>query len=151
MASVKWLAAIHVIEEGFAGFFQKERYVIGERPLREIAPRAVITSPLDGERLPAKPFAIRGYAWSGAAELARVELSTDGGRGWTDATLGAAPSRYAWREWQKMIAPSKSATLDLLARAVALDGATQPLEPVRNELGYMNNAARPVRVVIDRA
>jgi hypothetical protein len=36
----------------------------------------------------------------------------------------------------------------LLARAVTTDGATQPIDEVRNALGYANNAARPVRIEI---
>jgi hypothetical protein len=90
----------------------------------------------------------RGYAWSGAGDLARVEVSADGGRGWRDATLGDALSRYAWRQWHCAIAPRASGQLVLLARAVTTAGVAQPLDEVRNALGYSNNAARPVRVEI---
>jgi DMSO/TMAO reductase YedYZ molybdopterin-dependent catalytic subunit len=147
MASVKWLARLHLVERKFDGFFQTRRYIIGERPLREIAPRAVITWPREGERLPARPFVARGYAWSGRGDLARVAVSADGGRSWRDATLEDARSRYAWQEWHAAVAPA-SGELVLVARAVTKDGAVQPLEEVRNDLGYANNAARPVRIEI---
>jgi len=149
MASVKWLARLRLVEGKFEGFFQARRYVIGERPLREIAPRAVITWPGEGERLPARPFVARGYAWSGRGDLARVAVSADGGRSWRDATLDDAPSRYAWHPWHAAVAPGASGELVLVARAVTRDGAAQPLEEVRNDLGYANNAARPVRIEID--
>ncbi|HEV8655950.1 MAG TPA: sulfite oxidase [Candidatus Limnocylindria bacterium] len=148
MASVKWLARLSVLERTFDGFFQAKRYIVGDRPLREIAPRALITRPREGERLAARPFVARGYAWSGRSDLARVELSADGGRSWNVATLGDALSRYAWRQWHATIAPPGSGELALLARAVTTGGATQPLDEVRTTLGYENNAARPVRIEI---
>ena len=144
MASVKWLARLRVLERPFDGFFQAKRYVVGDRPLREIAPRALTAWPRDGDRLAAHPFLARGYAWTGLGDVARVEVSTDGGRTWSDATLGDAPSRYAWRPWHAAIDPRASGQLVLIARAVTTDGATQPLEEVRTALGYANNAVRPV-------
>lgn len=149
MASVKWLARLRLLERKFEGFFQVNRYVIGDRPLREIAARALITWPHDGERLAARPFVARGYAWSGGGDLARVEISADGGKSWRDAALGGALSRYAWRQWDAEVTPRTGGRLLLLARAVTADGATQPLDEVRNALGYANNAARPVRIEID--
>jgi DMSO/TMAO reductase YedYZ molybdopterin-dependent catalytic subunit len=148
MASVKWLARLRLLERKFEGFFQTERYVVEGRPVREIAARALITSPRDGERLAARPFVARGYAWSGRGDLARVEVSADGGSSWRDATLGEALSRYAWRQWHAAIAPRASGQLVLLARAVTTTGTTQPLQEVRNMRGYENNAARPVRIEI---
>lgn len=148
MASVKWLARLRLIERAFDGFFQTKRYVIGDRPLREIAARALIASPRDGDRIAARPFVMRGYAWSGRGDLARVEVSVDGGRTWRDAMLGEALSTYAWRPWHAAVAPHETGQLVLLARAVTADGKPQPLEEIRNALGYANNAVRPVRVVV---
>jgi DMSO/TMAO reductase YedYZ molybdopterin-dependent catalytic subunit len=148
MASVKWLARLTVLERGFDGFFQTKRYVVGNKPLREMAPRALIASPRDGDRLAARPFVMRGYAWSGRGDLARVEISVDGGRSWGDAALGDALSPYAWRPWHAAISPHESGQLVLLARAVTADGKRQPLEEVRGALGYANNAVRPVRVAV---
>jgi DMSO/TMAO reductase YedYZ molybdopterin-dependent catalytic subunit len=148
MASVKWLARLSLLERKFEGFFQAKRYVVGDQPLREIAPRAVITWPREDERLPARPFVARGYAWSGRGDLARVEISADGGRRWQAASLADGISPYAWREWNCSVAPRSSGQLILVARAVTTDGATQPLDEVRGVLGYANNAARPVRVEV---
>jgi DMSO/TMAO reductase YedYZ molybdopterin-dependent catalytic subunit len=148
MASVKWLARLRVIERAFDGFFQAKRYVVGDQPLREIAARALIASPRDEDRIAARPFVMRGYAWSGRGDLARVEVSVDGGRTWRDAMLGDALSPYAWRPWHAAIAPHETGQLVLLARAVTADGKRQPLEETRNALGYANNAVRPVRIAV---
>jgi DMSO/TMAO reductase YedYZ molybdopterin-dependent catalytic subunit len=150
MASVKWLAQLRLVERRFEGFFQAKRYVVGDRPVREIAPRALIAWPTDDARLSARPFVVRGYAWSGRGDLARVEVSSDGGREWHDASLADGPSRYAWRDWHHSVTPGTGGPLVLVARAVTLDGTTQPLTQVRSALGYENNAARPVRVQIER-
>jgi DMSO/TMAO reductase YedYZ molybdopterin-dependent catalytic subunit len=148
MASVKWLARLRLLEQRFEGFFQTDRYVVGDRPLREIAARALIAWPRDGERLAMRPFVTRGYAWSGRGDLARVEVSADGGGNWRDATLSEGTSRYAWRQWHVAISPLASGQLVLIARAVTTAGTTQPLQEVRNERGYENNAARPIRIEI---
>jgi DMSO/TMAO reductase YedYZ molybdopterin-dependent catalytic subunit len=148
MASVKWLAGLRVLERKFDGFFQTKRYVVDDTPLREMAARALIASPRDGDRLAARPFVARGYAWSGRGDLARVEVSVDGGRSWRDATLADAVSPYAWRPWDAAVTPHESGQLVLLARAVTMDGTTQPLDEVRGALGYANNAVRPVRIAI---
>jgi DMSO/TMAO reductase YedYZ molybdopterin-dependent catalytic subunit len=146
MASVKWLARLSALERTFDGFFQTKRYVIGDRPLREIATRALITRPRDGDRLAARAFVARGYAWGG--DIARVEFSADGGRSWRDAELAGALSRYAWRQWQASVAPRAGERLVLVARAITTAGVSQPVDEVRNALGYANNAARPVRIEI---
>jgi DMSO/TMAO reductase YedYZ molybdopterin-dependent catalytic subunit len=148
MASVKWLARLRLLERPFEGFFQTKRYVVGARPLREIAARALIVSPHEGERVAARPFRVRGYAWSGRGDVARVDVSADGGRSWRDAELGDALSRYAWREWHASVAPRANGRMVLLARAVTSDGAAQPLAQVRNDLGYENNAVRPVEIEV---
>ncbi len=144
MASVKWLTEIEVLEQPFRGFYQAERYVVGDRPLREMRPRAVIVAPL-GEVAATRATTIRGYAWSGHGPVARVEVSTDGGATWRDARLGAAISPAAWREWTIEWTPERGAH-ELFARAMDAAGEAQPLAQRRDPLGYENNAAQPVRV-----
>jgi hypothetical protein len=36
----------------------------------------------------------------------------------------------------------------IVARAIEVGGRVQPLEPVRNALGYGNNVAQPVQVEV---
>jgi DMSO/TMAO reductase YedYZ molybdopterin-dependent catalytic subunit len=148
MASVKWLMTLRVLERRFEGFFQKDRYAVGDRPLREIAARALVAWPQEGARLADRTFVARGYAWSGRGDLARVEVSDDGGRSWRAATLDEAITPYAWRPWHAAITPRERGPLVLLARAVTSAGTLQPLQEVRNERGYENNAARPVAIEV---
>ena len=146
MASVKWLARIRAIDRPFEGFFQKDRYVVGDRPLRTIAPRALITAPADGARIPRGRFIVRGKAWSGRAPVDLVEVSVDNGYGWHRATLGPAASPYAWRDWSVDLETGDRTELSILAYATTADGEQQPTQPVVNRLGYENNGARPILV-----
>ena len=143
MASVKWLAEIVALDEPFRGFYQADRYVAGDRPLREMRPRAVIVAPL--RDVAAGTATMRGYAWSGQGTVTRVEVSSDGGATWRDAALARPASATAWREWRAEWSASPGAH-DLLARATDASGDIQPLMQRRDPLGYENNAAQPVRV-----
>lgn len=144
MASVKWLAEIVAIEEPFRGFYQADRYVIGDEPLRIMRPRAVITAPLDPVRA-GEPVRVRGYAWSGQGPVTRVDLTTDAGAVWRETVLGPETGPAAWREWAVSWIPEVG-THTLIARATDGSGEAQPLAQRRNALGYENNAAQPVRV-----
>ena len=144
MASVKWLAEIRLLDRPFDGFFQKDRYVIEGAPLRNIEPRAVITSPADGAYVYGRSLEVRGYAWSGHGPVERVDLSE--GRGTlASTTLPPDTAPHAWREFSLRV------TLDpgehvLIAQAIDRKGNTQPLSPRRNALGYANNGARPTLI-----
>jgi DMSO/TMAO reductase YedYZ molybdopterin-dependent catalytic subunit len=156
MASVKWLAAITLVENAFRGFYQTDRYVIDGAPLREIAPRAVIVSPTDGATLVGPRVAVRGYAWSGHAPIERVEVCAEPATlipqqkrsHWRDAKLSPAISAYAWREFALEVAVfgAGPAETELVARARDAAGNVQPLDPRWNALGYANNGARVTRV-----
>lgn len=148
MASVKWLVRITAVEEPFRGFYQADRYVVHGAPLGPIEPRAVITSPRDGGSLPLRPLVVRGYCWSGTAAVERVEVSVDGGGRWGEAQLGDPLGAHAWRPWRIAWPPAAPGEYTIVARAIDAGGRQQPLEQRRNDLGYANNAARPVRVRI---
>lgn len=149
MASVKWLSRITAVTEPFRGFFQADRYVVDGRPLGPIAPRAVIATPAEGSALAAGPVVIRGYAWSGHGLIDRVDLSTDAGGSWSSAVLGPTGSATAWREWELPWTPPRTGAFTLLARATDGTGTVQPLDQVRTDLGYGNNAARPVVIQVE--
>ena len=54
--------------------------------------KSVITFPSGSQKLPEPGwYEITGLAWSGKGAVRKVEVSTDGGRTWTDAELKATP------------------------------------------------------------
>jgi DMSO/TMAO reductase YedYZ molybdopterin-dependent catalytic subunit len=158
MAAVKWVTDIEAVEEPFRGFFQTDRYVIlsGEgdaeaaTPLTQMAVRSVIARPQARARLKVGRHVVRGYAWSGYAPIARVEVSVDDGRSWHSAELDDEAGPFAWRRWEYEWEAIAAGPATLRSRATDGAGNTQPEEPCWNRLGYANNAIQAVGVrVID--
>lgn len=155
MASVKWLASLEVLTTPFTGYFQRKRYVYDTgtdvRAVTTARVKSVITSPLDGAHCP-REILVRGWAWSGADAITRVEIGVNLGNGetWRDADLGTAASRYAWTPFTlPLVLPLSTAAagpVTLRSRATDATGATQPEEIIWNRLGYGNNAIRECRI-----
>ena len=157
---VKWLVEIQGLEHEYDGFFMKTAYrhpvkpvapgtavdPAAMEPVTELGVKSVIASPAEGETLGPGPVAIRGAAWSGEAPVARVDVSTDGGRTWQAAALGKDQARYGWRLWQVRWTPPAKGGHVLMARATDARGRTQPLEAAWNPSGYLWNAVHQVRV-----
>ena len=157
MASVKWLQRIIVIDRPFTGYYQTIDYAYWKKtdygywqrgeeiaeltPLSEMQVKAEIARPEQGETVPVKTnVRVSGAAWACDAEIAKVELSTDGGATWNDAKLLGAPNCNAWRLWEvNWQTPSQPGKQTLIARATDSLGRTQPLhrDPARET--YMIN------------
>ena len=148
MASVKWLARLEARATPFEGYFQNERYVydyandLPTEPVSEILPKALILEP--GARVRHGPVRIAGWAWGGA-EIARVEISIDGGE-WQEAALGLGLGRYAWRRFELAWDARTPGRHTLRARAIDVRGRQQPEWARYNKHGYGNNAVRPILV-----
>ena len=155
VASVKWLTEIEVIDRTFTGYYQGHKYRYEwERDGRSVSEpvtlqrvRALITEPLAQTEVRPGELAIRGVAWSGAAPIARIEVSVNGGD-WQEARLVSERSRYSWQWWELITRVEKSERLTLRARATDLAGRTQPERAEWNRLGYGNNEIQdvPIRV-----
>jgi DMSO/TMAO reductase YedYZ molybdopterin-dependent catalytic subunit len=161
MASVKWLARITAVAQPFTGYQQAHAYRFrrdendpGE-PLTRIFPRALMIPPgvagfPERERtLDAGPATIEGRAWSGWAPVETVEVSTDGGATWAEATLAESPAfHWTWRGWSYPWDATPGEHV-LCCRARDEAGNAQPDEADWNVGGYANNGIQrvPVRVV----
>ncbi|MGO8950254.1 MAG: sulfite oxidase [Ktedonobacterales bacterium] len=156
MASVKWLARISALAAPFAGFYQRERYVMThpergkttERPLTTIPPRSQLVAPSEGATLPRGTHWLHGLAWSGEAPVERVEVSADDGQTWQAADWTSEPMRYAWRSWAYRWEATSPGPASLRSRAFNAAGHTQPATAEWNRLGYANNAIQVVRLTV---
>jgi DMSO/TMAO reductase YedYZ molybdopterin-dependent catalytic subunit len=156
MASVKWLTRIFVTDRPFDGFWQTLDYSIFERrhslpgltPLGEMQVKAQIARPRPQEIVPARAdYRIHGAAWTGEAEITRVEVSTDGSRTWAPARLLGQPMRHAWRLWEyPWRTPPQAGRVQLAARATDARGRTQPATRDPDRRNYMINHVLPVEV-----
>jgi DMSO/TMAO reductase YedYZ molybdopterin-dependent catalytic subunit len=155
VTSVKWLTEIELIDRPFAGHFQAGSYIYewqrDEQVVREPVTlqrvRSLITEPRAGEELTAGDLAVRGVAWSGAAPIARVEVSI--GRGpWQDARLVGDRNRHSWQWWELISTVEGAGVTTVRARATDLASRTQPEQTEWNRLGYGNNSIEEVSVRI---
>ncbi len=92
-------------------------------------------------------LAIRGVAWSGAAPIARVEVSVGGGS-WQEARLVGERKHHSWQWWELITRVQEQGDVTLRARATDLAGHTQPARAEWNRLGYGNNAIHQVPIRI---
>ena len=94
------------------------------------------------------PVTIRGFAFSGAPDIAKVEISDDGGESWRQAELGRDHDPHAWRLWSFRYEPKSSGRVTLSARATDSRGSVQPREAVWNQSGYLYNAWHSVQIEV---
>ena len=85
-------------------------------------------------------YDIRGFAFSGAPDIAKVEISDDDGATWQDATLDPRHDPFAWRLWSYRWTPSRAGAVRLCARATDAAGITQPRDATWNQSGYLHNS-----------
>lgn len=109
--------------------------------------------PASGATLPAgERQALHGRSWSGAAAIARVDVSTDGGASWRRARLHDDSRSGTWTRWSVPGTPGTPGTpgpTQLLARATDTAGRRQPDVAVPHTQGYLFDAVvrHPVTVV----
>ncbi|MFR9794924.1 sulfite oxidase [Streptomyces sp. MS06] len=158
MTHVKWLREITVTDKPFTGF-QHTAYRLRREPEEEgepvtlIAPRALLVPPgfpdfMSRTRVVRPgPLTLEGRAWSGRAPVTGVEVSTDGGSTWQEASLDPEGGhRWAWRSWRHTWT-AVPGTHVLGARATDAEGNTQPLDPPWNRGGFANNLVQRVPVL----
>jgi sulfite oxidase len=159
--SVKWLSTITLQEEPSDNYFQAVAYRLFPQNVDStnvdwdtglmLGPfnvNSLILAPVEGETLAAGPVIVRGMAYGGEREIARAEVSVDGGRTWTVAELGPDRARWAWRFWEARLDLS-AGNHEIVCRAWDTAAQTQPEHPalVWNFKGYMNNSWHRVRIV----
>jgi DMSO/TMAO reductase YedYZ molybdopterin-dependent catalytic subunit len=156
VASIKWLTDIELIDRPFAGHYQADKYwyeseragQVVREPVTLQRVRALITEPAPDQEARCGELAIRGVAWSGAAPIARVEVSVGGGS-WQDARVVSERKRHSWQWWELITRVQEPGVITLRARATDLAGRTQPERAEWNRLGYGNNEIHqlPVRMI----
>jgi hypothetical protein len=82
----------------------------------------------------------------GGKGIAKVEVSTDGGKTWSDAKLDAQSGKYAWRRW-RFEWTATAGQHRVMARATNAAGETQTLSQW-NRSGYARNVIEYVDVMV---
>ncbi len=159
---VKHLSDISVIDGVFEGFWMKTAYRIPDNacactepgqkasttvPIKRLDVRSFITNLADGATVSAETdLPIKGIAFDGGSGIRTVLFSSNGGKDWTEAKLGADLGRYSFREWNAVARLPAGEHL-LKVCAINAIGQSQPMGPLWNPAGYMRNVVETVRVV----
>ncbi len=126
------------------------RAVLDAAGVGKEARHSAICTPADGATIAAGRVRVAGYAFAGGnRDVARVDVSADGGKTWTTAGMAPEGSCWTWRFWDCTLdLPEGSHTL--VARAYDTAANTQPEDPAPlwNFGGYMNNAWHRVTVQV---
>src|SRR5438876_2544859 len=158
VASIKWLQRIIVTDQPFTGYYQTLDYAYWHRrdqiadltPLTELQIKAEIAKPAQGETVSLNSnVLVHGAAWTSDGEITKVELSTNGGTSWTNATLLGESKLNAWRLWEfNWRTPATPGKQTLIARATDSLGRTQPVSRDHDRGTYMINHLLPIEVEV---
>jgi sulfane dehydrogenase subunit SoxC len=158
--NVKWLRRIKVVDQYYMTY--NDFGHLTQDPATaalgyQIGPKSVITHPSGGQQLPGAGFyEVSGLAWSGGGSVARVEVTTDGGRTWFDADIRGpahkmAHTRFTFEwNWDGSPCELQSRCIDEIgqvqpSRAQAAEFWNQPPDQAPRVRGQ-DNSIQPWRV-----
>jgi len=154
VSSVKWLSRLEVVEKPFRGYFQSVKYTVQRRTDRGLeaevvgpmVPKSEVIRPRPDDVLSLGGTRVFGVAWAGEDPVSRVQVSTDGGVSWRDATLLGPQAGYSWTLWEYLWEAASPGEHTILARATSSQGRTQPAAHDPLNGGYRIHHTRPVNV-----
>ena len=134
--STKWLCKLSLQDERARGVYTTTFYNIemeggATRPVWQVDVNSMITKPAPDTVVDGKGVQVEGWAWS-CDEVARVELSSDGGKIWIQ---GRVEERTGF-SWQKFWAnlELRPGEYTLMAKATSGEGKMQTLSGTRNHV-----------------
>jgi sulfite oxidase len=112
--------------------------------------KSLITYPKSGAMIKKQQkLNIRGHAWAGELEVAKMEYSIDFGATWVTCSLEKPLNRLAWQHFSASIEFPKKGYYEVWARATDAQGVSQPmLLPGWNPKGYLNNACHRIAIKV---
>ena len=157
---MKHLTNINVLTKPQGGFWMKPAYRIPvgkfpvvarfitqedatSTPITEIVVNSLITSHRDGAKVKPGKVTVSGQAWDGGYGIRVVQVSTDGGKTWTDAKLGEDLGRYAFRPWS-FVLNAKHGKNTVMVNATNKIGQGQTADLIFNPAGYHNNVMQNI-------
>ena len=151
---VKSLATLTVLDQPLKTFWMDKAYRIPDNPqaneepdhlatatvpINRMSVHSIFVAPAVGEPLHAgKACELAGVATDGDSGIRRVEVSTDGGKSWSAATLGPDLGKYSWRRWTATWTPAAKGKYRLMVRATNNAGEGQVTEQW-NRSGYQRD------------
>ena len=130
-SNVKWLRRIELADRPFMTREETSKYTdpLADGTARQFSfvfdARSIITAPAYPDVVEPGWIEIRGIAWSGRGTIARVDVSTDGGRTWEAARLQEPVLRQAHTRFRHLWRWDGAET-EIMSRAVDDSGYVQP-------------------------
>jgi sulfite oxidase len=158
---MKWLTRLCPQPEPQKGFYMETAYKYPKEPgqpgvtfkpdemrvVTELFVKSNITEAPSRVRA-GEAATVRGFAFSGAPDISKVEVSDDGGVSWRPAALDPQHDPYAWRLWSFRYTPAAAGRVTLLVRATDSRGGEQPREAVWNQSGYFYNGWHSAQIEV---
>ncbi|MCX7838952.1 MAG: molybdopterin-dependent oxidoreductase [Anaerolineae bacterium] len=146
MKQPKWLGTITVTAQEHIGFWEAQ----GWSNDAYVLPFSRIDAPKNGSTIVETTFTLWGVAFSGAAGLAKVEISWDDTKQWFPAELVRAPSPLAWSVWRWSGNALSRGQHTLYARATDALGKTQVrAQPFRIMESFPNGVDVMHSIILD--
>jgi len=140
-----WMTAAYRIPIGLfpsGTRFTSQEYA-PNTPITEMVVNSLITSHRDGAKVKPGKVTVSGMAWDGGYGIRTVQVSTDGGKTWTSATLGQDLGKYAFRPWSFELS-AKRGKNTVMVNATNKIGQSQVTELLFNGAGYHNNVMQNI-------
>jgi DMSO/TMAO reductase YedYZ molybdopterin-dependent catalytic subunit len=119
MKNCKWITEVELVNYDFKGYWESQ----GWDDVAHYQTMSRIDYP-DSRNIPAKPIYVGGVAFAGNRGIKKVEVSTDGGKTWNEASLRQPTGKYTWVQWTYPWKPA-SGSYTLAVRATDGTGALQ--------------------------
>lgn len=122
MKGPKWLQKITLADTAVGGYWEGE----GWDPNAAVRTTSRIDVPANGSVVRVSGGEVGGVAYAGKRGIQSVEISSDGGRTWSQADVKPPLSPYTWVVWRYAWKPGSEGSYTLLVRARDGGGALQP-------------------------
>lgn len=120
MKNGKWLVSLELGPGGYTGYWEQQGWTREAR----VKLMSQIDVPRDGDFLTPHATFVAGVAYAGNRGVARVDVSTDGGRTWEPAVLRRPLGNLTWVLWEHRWSPLPG-HYEIVVRAVDLQGLVQ--------------------------
>lgn len=159
---VKMLNDIEVLDQPDTNYWTTSAYKIPDAPFANMAPgeagvkmvpinrmvpRSFVTNLKAGQKVSSLgPTRLRGIAFGGDCGVAKVDVSINSGRDWTETQLGADEGKYSFRQWQTDVIWPVRGRYSVSVRCTNANGVVQPMMPNWNPSGFMRNVVETLEL-----